>query len=360
MKNTEAQRILDKRQLLRFVGHESQLVGTMEYRLIGGKADGVRALDLSNGSGLECTVLVDRGLDLTRLKFRGRNLSYLTKASIVASQYYDEPGLGFLWSFGAGLLTTCGLTNVGAPSVDQGEALGIHGRISNTPAETVTHGINWETDPPAVEACGRVREARFMGQNMVLHRRISLPLDDNRIIIHDRVENEGFESSPLMILYHITFGYPLLDEGSLLISPSTEVRARDPRYAEEVARCGVMQGPNRGFQEQFFYHEIPRDRAGKSYMGLLNPRMRIASIVHFDPKQLPCLIEWKQLGEGDYVFGIEPSNCPIEGRAKVREDGELQFIEPGEIRPFDLEIEILDDLSMVDTMGRFATLRRNE
>ena len=46
------------------------------------------------------------------------------------------------------------------------------------------------------------------------------------------------------------------------------------------------------------------------------------------------------MGEGDYVCGIEPATWKPEGRAKARELGELQFIEPSEKREFNLEIEI--------------------
>ena len=31
-------------------------------------------------------------------------------------------------------MTTCGLTYMGAPCTDAGDTLGLHGRISNTPA----------------------------------------------------------------------------------------------------------------------------------------------------------------------------------------------------------------------------------
>jgi hypothetical protein len=48
------------------------------------------------------------------------------------------------------------------------------------------------------------------------------------------------------------------------------------------------------------------------------------------------------MGEGAYVLGLEPGNCHVEGRARERERGTLEFIEPGERREFSLEIGILD------------------
>lgn len=45
-----------------------------------------------------------------------------------------------------GLLTTCWLTQVGAPGVDGDEVLGIHGRISHLPAESVNVHEAWQTE----------------------------------------------------------------------------------------------------------------------------------------------------------------------------------------------------------------------
>ena len=39
-----------------YYGHESQLFGVEEYRLAGGKGDGMRLLQVKNGLGLEFTV----------------------------------------------------------------------------------------------------------------------------------------------------------------------------------------------------------------------------------------------------------------------------------------------------------------
>jgi hypothetical protein len=47
------------------------------------------------------------------------------------------------------------------------------------------------------------------------------------------------------------------------------------------------------------------------------------------------------MGEGAYVVGIEPSNCHVEGRDKMRREGTLKFLAPGEQREYDLEIGVL-------------------
>ena len=50
------------------------------------------------------------------------------------------------------------------------------------------------------------------------------------------------------------------------------------------------------------------------------------------------MIGWKMMGEGEYVVGMEPSNCLTGGRANERANGTLREIEPGEI-----DVEALRD-----------------
>ena len=61
-----------------YIGHPSQLSGVEEYRLIGGKGDGMRLLQVRNGLGLEFTVSPDRAADITRLSYEGVNYSYIS------------------------------------------------------------------------------------------------------------------------------------------------------------------------------------------------------------------------------------------------------------------------------------------
>jgi hypothetical protein len=63
--------------------------------------------------------------------------------------------------------------------------------------------------------------------------------------------------------------------------------------------------------------------------------------VRFSRRQLPCLVEWKMMGERDYVVGIEPATNFVDGRAAERDAGRLQTLEPGESRYYDLELGVL-------------------
>ena len=67
-----------------YIGHDSQLYGVEELRLIGGKGDGMRLYQIHNGKGLDLTVSPDRNGDSTRLRYKGLNMSYLSPFCYVA------------------------------------------------------------------------------------------------------------------------------------------------------------------------------------------------------------------------------------------------------------------------------------
>ena len=192
----------NKRQMLKYVGNFSQVFGIKEYALTSGKAKGVKAFDVKTGSGLEFTVLADRCLDISGLSFKGTNCSYISKTGIVAPEYYEENGVGFLRSFTAGFLTTCGLRNVGSPCEKDGEPFSMHGRIANTPGEEVSATTEWVDDVPVLTINGKMREARVFGENLVLGRKITCKYGENKITIENTVENLGFRKEALMLLFH--------------------------------------------------------------------------------------------------------------------------------------------------------------
>lgn len=42
-----------------YIGHESQLYGIEEHRLVGGRGDGMRLLEINNGKGMQLTTPED-------------------------------------------------------------------------------------------------------------------------------------------------------------------------------------------------------------------------------------------------------------------------------------------------------------
>jgi hypothetical protein len=339
-----------KRELLRYVGDFSQVFGIKEFTMVGGKAKGVRAFDVKNGSGLEFTILADRCLDIAGVSFKGTNCSYIAKAGLVAPEYYDESGIGFLRSYLAGFLTTCGLRNVGSPCELDGEAFPLHGRIGNTPAEEVCATTEWIDDVPVMTISGKMKEARLFGENLVLGRTITCRHGENKIYLKNTIENCGFKKEALMLLFHFNMGYPLLDEDAILVTPTEKLTPRDQDAIDGEASYNQCQPPTPDYAEQVFYHTLNADQNGDTCVALVNKKLGLAAALHFNKNQLFNFTQWKQMGEGDYVMGMEPCNCYVGGRTDPRNAPIQEYLEPGEIRNFDIIIELVNGNEEIEAL----------
>jgi len=315
-----------------YVGHESQIRGVEEHRLVGGRGDGMRLLQVKNGKGLEFTVCEDRCADISRLSFRGINMGYFGSCGYVSPAYYDCRGDGFLKSFYCGFLTTCGLRAVGSPCEDAGEALPLHGTISNIPAEYVA----WEQDEKEIRIHARVVDAALFGPKLTLERTIVCPLEENSLSVSDVITNCGDEESPLMILYHMNMGYPLLSEKAILKIPSVKVTPRNARAAEGIDSWDQMLVPQPRFEEQCYYHTFDK----KGCASIYNPEIGQGLEITFDADSLQYFTEWKMMGVRDYVLGLEPGNCTPDGRDQVRKAGNLKMLQPGESVSYGVNIKM--------------------
>ena len=152
-----------------YYGHESQLFGVEEYRLTGGKGDGMRLLQVRNGKGLDFTVSADRCADISRLHFRGENCGFFSANGYVAPAYYDDKEAGWLKNFTAGFLTTCGLLAVGSPCTDEGVRLPLHGAVDNIPAERLL----WDMDDERIWVKAVMRHAQIFAEKLILTRTIT-------------------------------------------------------------------------------------------------------------------------------------------------------------------------------------------
>lgn len=346
-------------EILRHVGDITQVAGVRRFVLREGREEGVEAAELYTGTGFRFTVLIGRGLDISSADYRGMALAWRSATGDAHPAYYEPEGLAWLRSFFGGLVATCGLTTAGAPSTDQGQALGLHGRIGNIPAYAVWADGEWRGDDYWFWVQGKVRESIVFGENLVLTRRIEAKLGESRLWIHDRVENLGHEPSPLMVLYHINGGYPAVADGGKLLSASIEVRPRDEEAEKGKEEYAQFHFPTSGYKEKVYYHEIVPDGDGRVTTALANEALGFGFYVRYRKDQLPRFTEWKMMGEGTYVVGMEPGNCFVEGRAKERERGTLQYIQPGEVREFDLEIGVLDSAEAIRSLAEeLNALRR--
>jgi hypothetical protein len=340
-----------REELLERVGDISQIGGAMPIRLAGGPQDGVEAVAFRTGSGFCFLAVPGRGLDITIAEHNGRPIAWRSAAGEIGAPFYEEPRLGWLRTFPGGLLTTCGLTYAGAPCEDAGEKLGLHGRFSCTPASNVCVDGEWEGDEYRMWATGKIRESTLFGENVLLRRRVSALLGENRLFVDDVVTNEGARRIPHMILYHINGGFPAIDGGSVLLSPTRSATPRDADAETDKEHYYLNDAPTPGFKERCYYHDMAADKDGFVWAGLVNKNMpggeQFGFYVKYNRNQLPVFTQWKMNGAREYVVGMEPANCHVQGRANERELGTLQFLKPGEERRYSIEIGVLTNTADV-------------
>ncbi|MDR1369632.1 MAG: aldose 1-epimerase family protein [Dysgonamonadaceae bacterium] len=348
-----------KEQFYRYVGDLTQICGIREYEMKSGRANGVRAFDVKNGSGLEFTVLQDRCLDISALSFNGINCSYLSKTGVTAPAYNGN-GTNFSRTFYGGFLTTCGLRNVGDACEEHGECFGTHGRISNLPAEEIRASVDWVDDIPEITVSGKIRESSFFGENILLERKISCRYGDNRIRISNTIENQGFKPEVLMLLLHFNIGYPLLSPCSRFLSPFKEVIPRDAQAEAGIRDFERMQPPTKEYAEQVFYHTLRTDGENNTMVALINPEIETGLSLTFNRNQFSRFTQWKQMGEGEYVLGMEPCNCYVGGRSDARNKGFLTGIQPFEKKQFDVTVELHSGIKQLEMLeNKINNLKNN-
>lgn len=318
-----------------YIGHDSQIYGIEEHRLVGGRGDGMRLIEVNNGKGLELTITPDRNGDISRLRYKGINMSYMSACGYVAPAYYDSIGSNWLQSFTCGFLTTCGLQAVGTPCVDEGETLPLHGSIGNIPCE---QSYYFEENEKLIVRTVTKDETIF-GRKLRLQREIAVSTKDNTFTITDVIENTGDRVEPMEILYHMNMGYPLLDEDSIITIPAESVVPRDDHAAEDIANWMHMEKPTPNYQERCYYHKFADE---KGFASIKQPKIGTELKMTFDAKELDGFVEWKMMGVRDYVLGLECGNCYPDGRDVMRKTGMLKFLQPGEKKTYQVKIELSD------------------
>lgn len=331
---------MNKKDELSYVGNLSQLGGARHYELTDGWARNLRAIDVESGSGLKYTIMPDRGMDISLASYKGTNLVYLTCNGETHPAFYEPENINWLHTFAGGLLTTCGLTHIGGPATDEGVAYGLHSRYSTIPAKQVADLSEWIGDEYHIKIRGTTEEGRLFGDKLRLVREITTIMGQNKLRITDTITNFGNKPSPYAILYHMNFGYPLLSEDAELIIRADRTEPRDDNAIPGMNEFTKFIKPQSGYKEQVFFHTMKGDELGETEASLVNKKLGIAVKLKFNIKSLPILTEWKMMGIGEYVVGLEPCNVPGISRAQLKEKNLLPFLLPRESTTNTIELEI--------------------
>lgn len=360
-----------KADLLRHIGSVDQIGGARRVMLVEGNTAGCEAVEFRTGTGLRFVVLPGRGLDISECEWRGEALAWRSHTGDVAAAHFDPQGLNWLRSFYGGLLLTCGMSWAGAPCVDPSDTgpegypavqadgswdqvggLGLHGRVSHTPAKNVYVDGEWHGDDYVFWCRGKVTEAQVFKANLVLTREIRAKLGENKIWLHDRVENAGHKPQEHMFLYHCNLGFPLCAEGARYVINSRETLPRDAVAEPGLPDWDQFPAPVVGWQEQCFYHDVATDENNLATVALVNRNAGdgrgLGLYITYDKATLPYFTQWKNPVAGEYTTGLEPANCRVQGRDKYRADGTLVVLQPGEVVEYRAEFGVLTSQAEID------------
>lgn len=267
----------------------------MDYRKVGNKSqilfakdiciDNKRCILVQNGE-LEVLFNKDNALDIVWVKYKGVNVSFLSKNGL------NDGTRDFVGNFEGGFLYTCGMDNVSACVGGKP----VHGSLHYKKCD---FAYAYEQDG-VIYVCGEVKEAALFGKNLVMKR--CFAVSENAILINDTLENQGYSKADYVLLYHVNYGYPFLDEclemeiPAIASDPLTEVAATNK------ADMFRITAPIDGGEEHVYYHTLSEGK-----VRLVNPERQMAIEMLYNVQDFPFTLEWKSMISGDYALGIEPS-----------------------------------------------------
>lgn len=318
-----------------YIGNPQQVCTLRRVTIAEGKAKGAEIIEVKTAGGLELDILPDTGLDIGQARFKGVNVSWMSKNG------YDSPAViapyetEFVNTFPGGLLYTCGLRSAGPANRDNGEWHPLHGRYHSLAAEHVSTEI--AEDEIIIK--GTIRETALFGHVLEAKRTIRIPVFGASVTVEDQVTNLTPKDEEIMQIYHCNFGYPLLSEKAKLILP--EERETIPRT--EFAKTGLgrecsFDAPIDGEEERVFFQKMKKDFTAK----LINPELGMAMEMTWSGDCLPILSQWRSMASGDYVLGLEPTNCYIMGRHDERENGTLPVLKAFEAEKHTVKIKFTE------------------
>lgn len=319
-----------------YIGNPAQLVTLRHVTVSEGRAKGTEIIEVKTAGGLELDILPDAGLDIGQARYKGQNMSWMSKSG------YDSPAAispyetEFVNTFPGGLLYTCGLRSAGPANRDRGEWHPLHGRYHSLQAEQVCAEI---VDDEIVVK-GTIRETALFGHCLEVRRAIRIPVFGASVTVQDTVTNLTPRDEEIMQIYHCNLGYPLLSEKARLVLP--EARETIPRT--DFAKTGLgreckFDKPIDSEEERVFFQKMQRE----FWARLENPDLGVNMTISWSGDTLPILSQWRSMASGDYVLGLEPTNCYIAGRHDERENGTLPVLKAWDSITNTVKIEFTEE-----------------
>ena len=288
----------------RKLGNKSQMLFAKDIQI-----DGKHCILAQNGA-LEILFNKDNALDIVWIKYKGVNLSFLSKNGL------NDGARDFVGNFEGGFLYTCGMDNVS--SCVSGKP--VHGSLHYKKCDLA---YAYEQDS-VLYVCGEVKECALFGKNLVMKR--CFVVTEDSLSIRDTLENQGHLQTDYVLLYHINYGYPFLDECLQMEAPVIKSEPLTAVAEENKAEMFRITAPVDDGDEHVYYHTLK-----EGAVRLYNPEREIAVTMEYDVKDFPVTLEWKSMISGDYALGIEPSLTRFD-------DFQMRTLQPSERKTYQIKI----------------------
>ncbi len=271
--------------------------------------DNKRCILVQNGT-LEVLFNKDNALDIVWVKYKGVNISFLSKNGL------NNGTQDFTGNFEGGFLYTCGMDNVS--SCVSGKP--VHGSLHYKKCDLA---YTYEQDG-VLYVCGEVKESALFGKNLVMKR--CFAVTDRSISIQDTLENQGHLETDYVLLYHVNYGYPFLDECLQMEIPAIKSDSLTEAAEKHKKNMFRITAPIDGDDEHVYYHTLSEGK-----VRLVNPERKIAVEMLYSVEDFPVTLEWKSMISGDYALGIEPSLTRFDRF-------EMKLLKPQEYKTYTIRI----------------------
>lgn len=295
------------------ISNFKQVASVTRYQITSGKEQGLNVIDCNNGK-LRFLLNESKGLDIMQLYHNGVNVSFLSKNS------FTNREINFENRFEGGMLYTCGFD-----SVAERDGYEMHGTYHNSNAE-VTH-VECSERGIIVEAS--IRNSALFGKNLVIKRRVYTEINGDSVRVSDTLINEAYGPEDYCVLYHVNFGYPMLDEGAFITANYDNIEPVDDWANEHIEKAMMIERPEALKPETCYFISM-----NEPTVSLTNEKLGKKCTLTYSGDTLPCFVEWKSMASGDYALGLEPSTTLLQNKF------EYDTIGAGESIDFFVEITV--------------------
>ncbi len=325
-----------------------------------GGSPGCRVALVDSGAGLRFTVAIDRGGDIVEASYRNSSLAYLTPNGYKLPSHAYHHDQDWLNSWPGGLVTSCGPRYMGPPREEDGEQLYLHGPFSNTAAALLAiHNPDPRSGDLAMYLDMTIRDTRFYGPVVEVRRRIGCTLGSPAVRIQDEVINLGNTRVAHNWLYHVNFGYPLLDRDAQLIyrgevmgvwdSLNPPVRPDLNAELNPLKKVPDNMPEHAGTSSRGLVLDVTGDAQDMAHIGLLNRSLGFAVELNYSTESLPRMANWQHFGPGGaYVSALEPFSGSLFGKPQDPHPLAAQWLDAGQSKKYEMNVIVHPDEAAIN------------